>query len=746
METNDLHAPFQQLFLPLRRHFGLLVLSFFIIVGTVAILTFSAQKIYEAKADLYIGSNGRTVFDVNDVLMQKYLVKNQIPILKSRRLAADVVRRFQESTYYDSLTVMGQPLSDRHMNPVKRWLKRYSVPDTVKILPDPAKQVEWFRDATKISEQLETNHILLMGYAPSPGEAAFIVNTWVDAYLDYDRLVSQYDVSEDKNFIKNKLDEVSANLSHSEQELTNFQKREKTVSLDQETKQLVLQLSEFEKQYNQTTTDLDAISNQLSYLNNQLDETKKGLVKQVQGMSNPMLQELRNQMAKQVADMAAYEAQLIGAGIDPRQDSRYRQLYSRLRGVKKKYLEAINQFTKNGELQIDPLENSQTIIAQIFDLETEKQSLNAKAKALRKIVDEYSTRLAGLPQKSQRLAQLERDVQVNRDIYVMLRQKYEETRILENSQTSSIRVVDRANIPLQPVYPKVRFNLVLAAIVGLLIGLGFAFGRSYFEDTVLSPEEIKDLDVEIIGVVPKVRQKMRWRGDDAETSKIGRARTIMPYLMHFQNTPAQLTEAYRTIRTYMHHRLQTEKCKTLIFTSPGQGEGKSTTAANLAIASARMGIKTLLVDCDLRKPVLDVIFTGAHRKQGLTLFLGKRVSWKDAVRETAIYNLDLLPAGPSVKNASELIGSKQMHQFFLEVKKEYKIVIFDCPPTLPVTDALVLAEWADGIILIGQIGVTSRRSLQQTLERFKNLKSPLWGLIFTGVPQSKSYRYDMYDQ
>jgi capsular exopolysaccharide synthesis family protein len=737
---------FKEFTRPIRRNIGIIIFSFTGVILSISLLTFTAKKTYEAKSILFIAQgrdfNGQ-IFNVSNVITQKYMTKNQITVLKSRNLAAEVIRRLQESIHKDSISLLGNKPPRKTLRILDKILPFIQQKDTIK-KDFPLKElVKNFRKATKVLQNPETNILDLRGRAQSAWEAAFIVNKWVEVYQEFDRLLSQSDVTQTKIFLEAKLKEIENKLKSSERNLTDFKKMKKVVSLSQETEQLVAQLSGFESLYHQSQTELEATENQLDYLKNQLDRSKRNLVEDMIRLSNPVLQELQKQMAQMVAEKAAYEAQLAGVGYSFKNDSRHIQMEGRLKGIKMKIIEETNALIQRDLTRINPLDRSENLITQILELETTQKSLSTKADALEKIVSTYTDKLASLPEKSLTLAQLERDVQVNREIYVLLRQKYEECRIREAGQAGLIRVVDRAEPPENPIHPRVKLNLVLACFFGLLLGMGLAFTREYFEDSIKDSNELIELGVNFIGSIPAIK-KTKLPSKPKKDWKIIRAKAIYPYLLTNRKRGSAVAEAYRVVRTSIYFTIREKKLSTLLFTSPGPYEGKSTTVANISIAMAQKGIKTLLIDSDLRQPVLDVLFTGSRRKQGLTTYFSGKVDWKKAIRETVVQKLDLLAAGPGVKNAPELIDSKLMRKLISEVKKEYGIILLDSPPILPVADAAVLGSVVDGVILVVRAEKTSKEALMRSLKLIKKIKTEFLGIVMTGVDESDLYGYPEY--
>jgi capsular exopolysaccharide synthesis family protein len=181
----------------------------------------------------------------------------------------------------------------------------------------------------------------------------------------------------------------------------------------------------------------------------------------------------------------------------------------------------------------------------------------------------------------------------------------------------------------------------------------------------------------------------------------------------------------------------------LALTSPGPGEGKSTTAANLAVALALGGHKTLLIDADLRRPLLHRAFGLVH-EPGLTDVLVGRAAAREAIRPDVIERLDVLPAGSSPPNPSELLGSDAMHALIAEVRQTYDYIVVDTPPVLPVTDATVISTVADATILAIRSGETEETSATRALDQLKRVNARVAGVVLNGVDTRRDRHYAYY--
>ena len=207
------------------------------------------------------------------------------------------------------------------------------------------------------------------------------------------------------------------------------------------------------------------------------------------------------------------------------------------------------------------------------------------------------------------------------------------------------------------------------------------------------------------------------------------------------NPKSPVSEQYRTIRTNIQFSAVDEEIRTLMVTSSGPGEGKSTTTANLAIVFAQQGKKVLLVDADMRKPTVHYTF-GLANTHGLTNVLTRQMGINEAVKATELESLDVLTSGPIPPNPAELLSSRGMKQFFEEAKDQYDLVIFDTPPVLAVTDAQVLANQCDGTVLVISSGKTEVESTLKTKELLASAKAKLLGVVLNRKKmESNDYYY-----
>ena len=294
------------------------------------------------------------------------------------------------------------------------------------------------------------------------------------------------------------------------------------------------------------------------------------------------------------------------------------------------------------------------------------------------------------------------------------------------TSTSPIRanIVDAASLPTMPVSPRPLTTLGLGAILGLLVGLGMAWLRETLDTSITNPEILEDLTgAASLGVIYF----------DSSAPK----RPLLTQL----DTRAPRAESFRVLATNLQFLDVDKGCKIFAITSPLAGEGKSTTAINIAIALAEAGKRTLLLEADLRRPRVSE-YLGLESIVGLTTVLIGRAELDDVIQPWGDAGLDVVTSGAIPPNPAELLQSKAMKSLLDILRERYDVVIVDCPPMLPVADASLLASQADGAILIVRHGKSTKDQAAQARQRLDSVGAALLGTVLNFVPaRAKGYGY-----
>ncbi len=355
------------------------------------------------------------------------------------------------------------------------------------------------------------------------------------------------------------------------------------------------------------------------------------------------------------------------------------------------------------------------------------EALKQQDETLAEALDEHQAKLAVLPRTERELATFQRRALSLEGIYTMLLTNLQEAKIAKAASLEQVDVLEWALPPTQRIQPILTYNLALALAVGMVIGLGLAFFRESYRRTILSAAQLETATgLPQFGVVPDFR-----RG--AAKSKSTRGRDFLALI----DDPTSATaEAYRGLRANLKFAAKGSEVQTLAITSAGQGEGKSTTTADLCIALAQGGATTLLVDADLRRPVIHKFFKGPI-KPGLSEVLSGDAKWQDSVQQASVANLKWLPAGSSSLNPGDLLASSLMAGLVNEMKAEFDYVLFDVPPVLAVADASSFLNELDAILLLCRANHVPEGMVVSATRRLRMVGAPVIGSILNGFRPSR---------
>jgi capsular exopolysaccharide synthesis family protein len=318
-------------------------------------------------------------------------------------------------------------------------------------------------------------------------------------------------------------------------------------------------------------------------------------------------------------------------------------------------------------------------------------------------------------------------------------------------------VWDRANLPQRPASPNLLLNVSLALFLGILLGTGLVFLLEFLDDSWRSPDEVEQRSgVPTFGVIPEIRIPTSKKGqhqdvlnslEDSTVPNAQRVKTtdiLAKRLVTVLSPESAASEAYRTLRTNLLYAHVDNPPKVIVLTSPGQGEGKSTTCANLGVVLAQAGKNTLLLDCDLRRPVIHKFF-GLRNLSGMVEVLVEERKVQEVWNEP-IPELKVLASGRIPPNPTELLGTQRFAEMLAGFRDIFDYVLVDAPPEGPVSDSAVLATRGDGVLLVLDAQHTRKAHLQQAMRGLEIVGANVFGTVMNNVklPARSDYYYGHY--
>ncbi|MDI9569817.1 MAG: AAA family ATPase [Pseudomonadota bacterium] len=407
-----------------------------------------------------------------------------------------------------------------------------------------------------------------------------------------------------------------------------------------------------------------------------------------------------------------------------------------------------------------------TVARMRVQLNLQKNSLADNQQILRRQIAALEEQFKRLPEKGLELAKLEREMAINREIYTLLEKKYHEILIAEAEKLEEVKIVKPALEPGGPINPpKIGNNAAIGTLMGLILGVVFAFLIETFDTSIGAIEEVEEfLGVHVLGVIPFVSpEEVRLLLSDdqgrltVEESKLPRYTRMAS---HFVPT-STLAESYKAFRTSLNFACMENHYKTLALTSSSPSEGKTSTIVNLALTMAQTGHKVLLIDGDLRRPVIAGLF-GIEQAPGLTDVIMGNYEWRNVVRNISDFmmgqmsveevmltpgldNLNIITSGVHTPNPAEIIGSKGIAEFMRQVRAEYDMVLVDAPPVLSATDAALWSSQVDATVLVYQVGKIARGALKRAKMQLDAIKTNIVGVVLNGIRAEISADFTYHD-
>jgi tyrosine-protein kinase Etk/Wzc len=399
------------------------------------------------------------------------------------------------------------------------------------------------------------------------------------------------------------------------------------------------------------------------------------------------------------------------------------RLVAELKGVKAQRSEIESRLNQTGS-QVAPYYSSMVISKEQGTIAA--SNLDARIRAIDDELNIQYKIMKNLPALEIHLSRLTREEKLMNDIYTSLLAKYEEYTIKEAAQVSSIKIIEPSTIPIYPVFPKKKNSIALAGLTGLFLGIGLTFFVEFLRDRPQSVDEVKKiLETNSLGSIPIFKSNS---------------------LLFTIDSPSSLpSDAIRLIYANLRFKdIMHKEHITFMITSAEPGEGKTTITANMAVAFANSGKRTALVSLDLRHPAFDKLFEREFKK-GLVDYLIGEARFEQIAYKLDANSLTIIPGGQIPPNPSELIGSQKMIELVNQLRSSFDVVLFDTAPITMVAEPLVIARNMDGIILVVNHSVTSRKSLQEMHDILQGKELPILGVVINKVRKELFNKYGYYE-
>lgn len=357
------------------------------------------------------------------------------------------------------------------------------------------------------------------------------------------------------------------------------------------------------------------------------------------------------------------------------------------------------------------------------------QALLDKRQQLLREKEKISKNIQKLPNTQQQIVRLTRDVESEQAIYNQLVAKQQELSVLNSGITADVRIIDSAESQPNAVAPKKALIMVLATILGFIVGCAYVIAREFFNNKIKGTEDIDALGVNVYATIP-------FSTHEKKLIAAGNQRPLA-----LENPADTAVEAIRSLRTSVYFSVMNQGNNLVMISSTSPGVGKSFVTSNMAVVLANAGKKVLLIDTDLRKGRIHKAF-GLSNKAGLSEYLAQQDTTQPTIHHGVIENLDVICRGKNVTHSSELLMGERFKHLLDTVKGQYDIVVIDTAPILAITDSAIIGKYVGTSLLIAYYGVNTVKDVELSLKRFKQNDIEITGLILNGIDaKSDDYNY-----
>lgn len=673
----------------------------------VAILyNYTTRPVYQATTQILIDRNEPDVLPTAKEVVQmqadRDYYQTQYQILQGRMLAEKVVERLNLMNLPELKT---GPL----MSPWERFERRFlgrapaTAVDAQGIPLSPA--VAAFRSRLKIEPVSGTRLVNVRFSAYEPSVAADAANAVAQVYMEQSLEFRFNTSTEVTGWLSDRLKDQQTTVESAEKVLQEYREREGLVNIEERQSLVDQKLATLNAAMMSARTERIAKESLYSQLRSLSPSTLESFPSVA---ASPMVSKLRTELSELQREQSRLAENLGDKHPDmQRVKSQIRATEEKLRSEVEHAVRAVESEARAARQQ--------------------EASLQANLETVKKEAMEVG-------RKNIEYGVLKREVEANQEMYRNLKKRSKESGLESELTSTNIRIMEKAEAPRGPVSPQRTRNYQIALLVGLGLGIGLALLFEQLDNTFKTPEDIKNhLGLPFLGMVPDVAVSPRPAANIARPS---------PLIM--KNPRSAVAEAYRVLRTNLIFSVPDETGRLLLVTSAGPGEGKTTTVANLASSLAINGAKVLAVDADLRRPTMHQHF-GLSKSPGLSDLIVGKVKPSEAIQNTRYRGLQVLPCGYVPPNPTELLGSSSLREVLKALRTHYDWVLVDTPPVLAMADTPVLSPLADGVVLIVGAEISTRPSVQRSLDQIASVGGKILGVVLNKVNlERNSYYYGQY--
>ena len=680
-----------------------------LLVGAItAFVVYSITPIYRATTTLFIEPTKSKVVSIEEVYGglsgTRDHIQTQAEILKSREMAARLAKRLKLTTH-PAVDPRQAPPALNLSIPWEKWVPAGWLPE-----PPPPSEEAIVNAAIGVVlastdvRMVRNSYLIKVSFESSDKYlATTAANTLAEVYIENDLEARLLMTQQAASWLTGRVKGLRETVEASERALQQFRDREKIV----DSKGVALGAS---SQLNTLTTTLVAARQKVAELENAYHQVQSVLKGESRATLESLSSVIRNPSVVRAKD-AESDAEKKLAELSKRYGAEHPRMIA-----------------AESELRSARENTKKTVDATVTTITREFEVAKATEKTMQASLDKSRSEIQDISRKEFQLAALERDVQNNRQLYELFVNRFKETSVTGDLQSTIARVIDHAVVPGAPIKPQKTRIIAISLVIGLMLGIMLAFLLEYLDNTVRSGEDVASkLQVPLLGILQWIRA--RHRKFEVQRAFVDKFNPVF-------------SESVRTLRTGLLMSALDNPHKVVLITSSLPEEGKTSVAMNLAFALAQVK-RTCLIDADLRRPTMHKILGGEANAPGLSnLVAGTEPAAKCIQQHES--GLFYMHSGPIPPNPLELLSSKRFTDVLTKLGETFEIIIIDSPPVQLVSDAVILAGLANALVFVVRADSTPYQVAKGALELLTKGKAQLLGVVLNCVDLEKAERYYGY--
>lgn len=695
----------------------------------------SIVPIYETNGTMMVSSDQKENDELSRIVSQRTGMKvnatleNELQIMRSLSFATKVAEKLMEKEAGgpDEYPVMWRETEEDGF-----------LPNDVNRVSSNVRSGLNFQLVARDAEIIQVSFT-----SSSPREASTIVNLAMDVYVESSMVQNRQAAEQTTEYLEKERKDLRDRLDESETKLKEYMDRTGLIKLDQQASGVVNKRNQIAAEMENIELDLQGVEMAIQNQEEELERIRPGLKDDFSNAVAPRIRSYQDQLGNY--ERERYLILSRNPGVRDREVTppRLKFLDEQIEDLKAEIAELSESiFSDDDEyMGMETAERTQMVTqiqGRLIELKMQKNQLQSRLEAVKQRKDEIEQEFDSMPNEMVELARLQREVDMNEQLYLDVSRQYADMSTWKETQYGYGRIIDKANVPGFPISPNKPILLVMGIVLGGFVAGLIITGREFFDNTISGVDELKSVHLPLLTAIPTIDKKLTYKKNAVSKQSNG---NISGEMVMIKAKSSIASESIRRLKNNLIYQNGDVPPKTIAVTSAEQGDGKSTVACNLAVAFAEEGYKTLLVDCDFRRPKVHSFF-GFDNKRGVSEYIQGDIQLPTVIKHTDLQHLKVITSGLKREHPESIVGKKEFGNFVGKVEEIFDLIILDTPPFGIVSDSAALFKRAEATIVITKYRQTDKGVFTHTIQELKRINANVRGIVINGYNPKKSTGYD----